>query len=597
MRPLRALWVFLVALVALGTPWVVSAQGPARRVTIVDETGMHAVSVVGGSLATSGGAGGASAISHISAAVHVAGISNTVMVNCVTGCAGSSHLAVTQGAQPWTIQHIASAVHVIVAGRPGVAAHQAGTWTVDVASGSVTVTGTVGATQSGAWNVASNQSGVWSIASAHIVGGSGHLAVTFAGGGHIAVTQAAAWNISCSNCSGGASDAVNVFHQSTIRHISSVTHVYVVDLPRSAHLAAAQSGTWTVQAAHQGGAWVMNVQHIASMLHVAIVDLPRWAHMAVAQSGVWNVTAHQGGTGYTIQHISSAVHIAGIIQVNCVTGCAAGPTHTAVTQADQWRIAHINSVTHVIGNMTLRSQAGTAVTVTGTALDVNCTGCSAAAAVNVGHISGALHIAGTVRGAMFHIQGVGTPGQAHGGVLTVQGIGVDATVTVATNAPPFRVAHITSLTHVGGSLQIQDMTCTTCRARVDHYNALVVQPHISGAFRAWRVSKCGSTATQMIATNHNRRDLYIQNLGGPTVTPSNNHYNVYLGFGTTGHVALTANNGWTLHAMTYLVNPTTTTLGPGNFGPTTQLILPNYQGPVSCISVQGATVGILEILR
>ena len=320
-------------------------------------------------------------VDHISTAVHVAGINSTVQVDCIAGCSASSstHTAVTQAAQPWTVAHIAAAVHVVVSGRPGVAAHQAGTWAVDVSGGTIAISGGTVSLQ-----------------------------------GHVATTQAGTWTI-----------------------------------------AAAQSGNWT--------------------------------------------------------------------------------------------IAHVTSVTHVLGNMTLRSVAGTAVTVTGTALDVNCTGCSAAAAVNVGHISAVVHVA--------------------------------------------------------GALQIGDMTCPTCRARVDHYNVLVVQPHISGAFRAWRVASCGTTATQMISTNPNRRDLYIQNLGGPTVS-AGAHSNVYLGFGTTGHVALTINNGWVLHSMSRSITPATTSdtarvmTGAGD---TSRLILYNYAGPVSCISATtgplGATLTILEILR
>jgi len=484
----------LCALLALLlVPWLVQAQQPAQRVIIMDPTGTHAASVSGGNLATSGSASvTVDTISHITSAVHVAGIANTVLVNCVTGCSASSstHTAVSQTAAPWTIAHIAAVVHVQISGRPGIAAHQAGTWTVDVNSGSVTVSGTVAATQSGAYNVGAAQSGTWMIAAAHIVGGSGHLAVTMAGGGHLAVTQAASpWSVSCTNCSGGSGDAVNVFHQSTIRHISSTTHVFLVGMSREAHLAAAQSGAWNVTAqaaaghhfavtmpqhvavtfaggghvaitqaaslsvscsncaggssdavnvfhqstirhissvthvavtgfsreahlavaqsgvwnvtAHQGGAWTnLNVGHIAAMLHVAIVDLPRWAHMAVAQSGAnpWNVTAHQGGAWVNINigHQSTVRHVVILDWQRWAHLAAAqsGAWNVTAHQGGQWNIAHVNTVTHVVGNMVLRNVAGTAVTVTGTALDVNCTGCSSASTVNVGHISGAVHIAG-----------------------------------------------------------------------------------------------------------------------------------------------------------------------------------------------------------
>ena len=260
--------------------------------------------------------------------------------------------------------------------------------------------------------------------------------------------------------------------------------------------------------------------------------------------------------------------------------------------------------------MIIDSTGTNRVTVTGTALDVNCTGCSSASTVAVSHIASALHIAGTIKGAAFHMQGLGIPGQAHGGVLTIQGVAgavpvaISGSITAGDAVNVFHqstIRHVSSTTHIAGSLQIQDMTCTTCRARVDHYNVLVVQPHISGAFRAWRVASCGTSATQMVATNTNRRDLYIQNLGGPTVS-AGAHSNVYLGFGTTGHVALTINNGWVLHSMSRSITPVTTSdTARVMSGDTAQLILYNYQGPVSCIAATtgplGATLTILEILR
>ncbi len=138
-----------------------------------------------------------------------------------------------------------------------------------------------------------------------------------------------------------------------------------------------------------------------------------WLHESSAQTPIFNgfylvdktgneLTISDDGalrTSTNVKHISGALHIAGIAQtinVNCLSGCSGAPgaAHTAVTQAGAWTVAHVTSVTHVVGTVVLRSMAGTAVTVTGTALDVNCTGCSAASAVNVGHISAAVHVAG-----------------------------------------------------------------------------------------------------------------------------------------------------------------------------------------------------------
>lgn len=145
------------------------------------------------------------------------------------------------------------------------------------------------------------------------------------------------------------------------------------------------------------------------------------------------------------------------------------------------------------------------------------------------------------------------------------------------------LAHVGSQVHVAGRVQIGDNACPTCRARVDHYNALATQPHISGAINAWQVGQCGTTARIAIATNANRRDLYLRNISstGPLAADS---ANIFIGLGVTGHVALTADNGWVLHAAAHMTSNT--------------LILPNYQGPVSCIgTTAGSTLSILEILR
>ena len=58
----------------------------------------------------------------------------------------------------------------------------------------------------------------------------------------------------------------------------------------------------------------------------------------------------------------------------------------------------------------------------------------------------------------------------------------------------------------------------------------------------------------------------------------------FIGLGATGHVALTAANGFVLH--------------DGAHTSTNRLYLPNYQGPISCIgTTAGSPLQILEILR
>ena len=149
---------------------------------------------------------------------------------------------------------------------------------------------------------------------------------------------------------GGSGDAVNVFHQSTIRHISSVTHVSIIDWQRWAHVQTQtfQSGSWTIQAAHQGGEW--NIRHVTSVTHVAI--------MSVAGTNLGL------GAGLPIGHITSVVHISAAstpwnfnmaLAIRCVnTGatafesCGGTVTSDTVNVFHQSTIAHVSSVTHVM---------------------------------------------------------------------------------------------------------------------------------------------------------------------------------------------------------------------------------------------------------
>lgn len=145
------------------------------------------------------------------------------------------------------------------------------------------------------------------------------------------------------------------------------------------------------------------------------------------------------------------------------------------------------------------------------------------------------------------------------------------------------LAHVSSALHVaGGRIALRDPHCATCTARVDHYNALAVQPHISGVLNAWQVQQCGTTATIAVASNANRRDIFLKN-SSTSASAAGDQANIFIGLGTTGHVALTASNGWVLHQ----------TVGTSN-----QIYIPNYQGPVSCIgTTAGSTLSVLEIPR
>ena len=267
---------------------------------------------------------------------------------------------------------------------------------------------------------------------------------------------------------------------------------------------------------------VVNVQHISAVTHVAGL-------IQAAQSGVWSFV--------NLQHITSVVHIAAAgapwgfamaLATRCVNTAAtafeacggAGGGGDSVNVFHQSTIRHISSVTHVGGTISLVNQAGTYASFTGTTLDVTCTGCAAASVVAVSHISAAVHIGGTIGGAQFHIQGLGTPGQSHGGVLSIQGIGggnpvaVIATLGLAVNQQgvwtvqaahqggQWNVAHVTSVTHVQGTVTANtgagQMTCHSTAAFAMSASGIVI--HASGSNRIYI---CGlllvSTTAQSVA--------------------------------------------------------------------------------------------------
>ena len=437
-------------------------------------------------------------------------------------------------------------------------------------------------------------------------------------------------------------DNVNVFHQSTVRHISSLTHVVIVDWQRWAHVqvsqsgawiatvhatgafavSAGQSGAWTVQAAHQGGEW--NVRHVTSVLHVAIIqgasggashllvapvyqggtwtvqpgntaNTTAWLTRNVAgQSGSWTIqAAHQGGE-WNVRHISSVTHVAGFIGIRdglCLT-CWARVDHTGalVTSASvtttvdnvnvfhQSTVRHVSSVTHVAivqGTAGGASHLLVAPVYQAGAWNVSAAQ-SGAWTVQAAHQGGEWtirHITSVVH-VVIQQNNTGT-GASH--LLT-------STTLVNSLAPRITVAHVTSLTHVSGLVSVRDDNCLTCRMRIDHYNVLVTQPHISGALRTWQVSQCGTTASLAINTNANRRDLWVMNRGNG---------NIYVGYGVTGHVALTTANGWPLHATASAI---TTTARHSTALST--VYLQNYQGPLACIAdLAGQTLQVMEVLR
>jgi len=272
-----------------------------------------------------------------------------------------------------------------------------------------------------------------------------------------------------------------------------------------------------------------------------------------------------------IRHINTVVHVtsAGLAPLNqalavrCVNisatafeACGGGGPggSDAVNVFHQSTVAHVSSVTHVAGRVILTNVAGTPVTLTGGALDVNCTGCAAASVVAISHISAAVHLAGGVTdnaNQALRVSGVT--------VFTVQGA----------------IGHISSVTHVAGAVG-QGGAWTV---NVGHLSGQlhIAAIHASGALRAWRVESCGTAAKTVIATNTARRELWLTNMGTS---------NIYIGYGAAGHVAVSTSNGWPMHAAS------------ASTGLAYPVKLREYVGPIACVTDLGSQqLGIMEVLR
>ena len=260
----------------------VRLQGAHTQVADVDHTGALFVTAPTG-LAVS--QSGEWTLRHVTSVVHIAGAAGSLL-NVAASQSGAWTIQAAHQGGEWTIRHVTAVLHVsIIQGGAGGASHllvapvyQAGPWNVSAAqSGVLTVQA---AHQGGQWNIAH-------VTSVVHVRGTMQLAASY---GQVAfVTHIGALAVTCytnagvaETCGGGgSSDAVNVFHQSTVRHVSSVTHVAIVQggAGGASHLlvapvyqagawtvSAAQSGAWTVQAAHQGGEW--NIRHVSSVTHI-----------------------------------------------------------------------------------------------------------------------------------------------------------------------------------------------------------------------------------------------------------------------------------------------------------------------------------------
>lgn len=354
----------------------------------------------------------------------------------------------------------------------------------------------------------------------------------------------------------------------------------------------------------QLGDW--NIAHQTSVVHVAGVVRafgPSGTNVVDATNAALNVNCVVGCSGSSaanpIPHVSSVTHIVGSLyltnragtavtvtstslDVNCTAGCSGG-VNTPVNQAGiwtiqgshqlgEWNIRHVSSVSHVYGTVSLVARDGTYAAFTTTSLNVNITNAPSVAQSgewNIRHIGSRLHV---VLIPSSNANDVIAVHATQTGTWTVQ-----PGNTVNTSAWLIQQAHASSVRHIAGYVYIRDAHCATCWARVDHFNTLVVQKHIGGAIRAWQVSQCGTTARTVVASNANRREIRLTNQGTS---------NIYIGYGATGHVALTATNGWPMHAAS------------GSTGLAGPVILTEYQGPIACVTdLQGQTLGVLEVLR
>ena len=267
---------------------------------------------------------------------------------------------------------------------------------------------------------------------------------------------------------------------------------------------------------------------------------------------------------FVVSHISSVSHVV-------LVGTSGGSVPIST-------IAHVSSVTHI-------SAAGTpwafnmALSVrcvnTGATAFESCAGTSTLDAI--AHVSGALHIAGTIRGAAFHVQGLGTPGASHGGVLSVQGVAGGNPIVV-------NVQHISGAVHLASNvtdnannaIRVTGVTVFSIQGAVSHNSG---QLHVAGTgispqFTMFRVN-CGSTAATAVSVTTTRKRVILQNVG---TLP------IYIG---GGHVTVTASNAFTLHAVS----------APQNAATTSRLELTDFQGRVDCISDgPGQTLEVLQVI-
>ena len=330
-------------------------------------------------------------VTHISGALHVAGIARPVDVNCLSGCSGGASGATQQGPagqERWPMS-----------------AHQAGAWSVTANAGSGTFTVGGAVSQSGEWRLAHvssvlhvqaagplpvtlsqtivNQGGAWIVNVGHVAsqlhlantGLLNPLAVRCVNAGATAFE-------SCAGAGGGsAGDAVNVFHQSVIAHVSAVAHVAgvvrgfgkqatdVVDAANSALRVNVVVGGSTpsepatfscvfdriAPAANKYLATLFNTSATRRVV-VHSVYVFNWNLTAVTgvilQGELWRLTARTAGTGVTAVARDTADTLS--------SGIACDTGSTSVTDSSLLRRLVYSAEEAKIGALTLESVTSTA---------------------------------------------------------------------------------------------------------------------------------------------------------------------------------------------------------------------------------------------
>lgn len=389
--------------------------------------------------------------------------------------------------------------------------------------------------------------------------------------GSYATFTAGELNVNCTGCS-----AASVVE---IDHVSSVTHVFgrAMLVGRDGTYVSVTGGELNVTCTGCSAASIVAVSHISAALHVAGtitgaafhvqgLGVPGTSHGGVLTvqgiTGMNPIVTSQSTVPWVIAHVSSVTHVV-------LAGTSAGSIPIST-------VAHVSSVTHVV-------LAGTGAPIL---------------VATLGHISGAVHLGGTVQGARLHIQGLGIPGQSHGGVLTVQGVtGMNAlaasqsgTWTIQPGNTPNTTAWLVNVGHVSGAihlasnvtdnannaLRVTGVTVFTVMGAIDH---VATQVHVAGLgispqFTMFRVN-CGTTAATAVSVTTTRRRVILQNVGT---------FPIYIG---GGHVTVTTSNAFTLHAVSAAQNAATTS----------RLELTDFQGRVDCISDgPGQTLEILQVI-